>query len=57
MPKFKIEVEEILQRIIEVEAESEEEAFDLVEEQYNKAEIVLTENDFILYEIRPFSND
>lgn len=47
MKTFKIEVKEILSRIIEVKAENEEEALNHIQEQYQEEEIVLDSNDFI----------
>lgn len=44
MSKYQIEVEEILQKVVEVEADSLEEAINKVKEQYNNDEIEL---DFI----------
>lgn len=54
MPKFSIEIEEILQRVEEVEAKDIEEALEKVEEKYSKDEIVLDYNDFKGYEIREY---
>ncbi len=54
MKKFSIEIEEILQRVEEVEAKDIEEALEKVEEQYSKDEIVLDYNDFKGYEIREY---
>lgn len=54
LKEFEIEIEEILQRVVKVKATTEEEAYDIVEQQYKKAEIVLDAEDFICYEIRPF---
>ena len=44
--KYKVNVEELLSRIIEVEAENEEEAEEKVREMYMSAEIVLDASDF-----------
>lgn len=44
---YKIEITETLQRVVEVEAESENEAMDLVKEQYRNCDIVLDSTDFI----------
>lgn len=46
MKQFEIEIEEILQRAIKVEADSEEEAIRIVKEKYRNEEIVLDELDF-----------
>lgn len=45
MKQFEIEIEEILQRIIKVEADSKEEAIRIAEEKYKNEEIILDEND------------
>lgn len=46
MEKFKIEIEETLTKIVEVEATSKIEAYDKVYEQYHEEEIVLTSDDW-----------
>ena len=46
MKQFEIEIEEILQRVINVDADSEEEAIRIVKEKYRNEEIVLDELDF-----------
>lgn len=46
METFKIEIQELLTRVVEVQAENIQEAFTKVNEQYKKAEIVLDYNDF-----------
>ena len=47
MKTFKIEVQEFLSRVIEVEAESRDEAISKINVQYEKTEIVLDYNDFV----------
>lgn len=47
METFKIEVQEFLARVVEVEAENVSDAISKVKEQYRKTEIVLDYNDFI----------
>jgi len=54
MKKYKIEVEEILQRVIEVEAESFEEALEIIEKKYKKEKIVLDWEDFVDVSFRKF---
>lgn len=49
METFKIEIQELLARVVEVQADNIQEAFSNVNEQYKKAEIVLDYNDF--YEV------
>lgn len=43
---YKIEIEELLQRVIEIEAENVNEAIRIAKEKYRKEEYVLDENDF-----------
>lgn len=43
--KYKVNVEELLSRIVEVEADSDEEAEDKVREMYRNEEIVLDAED------------
>lgn len=45
--KYKVQITETLQRIIEVEASSESEAILYVKEKYKKEDIVLNETDYI----------
>lgn len=45
--KFTIEITETLQRIIEIEAESKEEAYDICKIKYRNEEIVLDAGDYI----------
>ena len=52
MKKFKIEVQEILQRVVEVEAETFDEALKIVNEKYSNEEIVLGSEDYIETDIR-----
>lgn len=47
MPTYKIEITETLQKQIEVEASSKEEAIKKTKEQYQNQEIVLNENDYV----------
>jgi len=47
MKTFKIEVKETLSRIIEVEADSIESAFSIVQDKYKVEEIVLDNDDFV----------
>lgn len=47
METFRIEIKETLSRIIEIEANSEEEAFSLVRNQYHNEVIVLDADDYI----------
>lgn len=54
---YQIEVSETLCRIVEVKAESEEEAIDIVEQQYKNEEIVLDASDYVEYEIKRFGGN
>lgn len=47
METFKVEVKETLSRIIEIQADSNEEALLRIEELYKKQEIVLDADDFV----------
>lgn len=51
MKKYKVEITETLQRIIEVQAQSANDAIELIRQKYKKEEIVLSENDYISTEI------
>ena len=46
MKKYNVQITEYLQRIITVEAESEEDAIAIVESEYDLAHIVLDYSDF-----------
>lgn len=46
METFKVEIQELLTRVVEVQAENIQDAFLKINEQYKKAEIVLDYNDF-----------
>ena len=47
MNKYKVEITEYLQKIVEVEADSADSAVSKVEDDYNKEKIVLDSSDFI----------
>ena len=49
--KYKVKVVETLSRIVEVEAENKDEAWDKVEAQWKASEIVLDADDFDGHEI------
>lgn len=57
MNKYNVEIEETLARIIEIEAENEDEAYMKVKKLYKKCEIVLTAEDFIDVEISVLDED
>ncbi len=46
MKEYEVEIEEVMQRRVKINAENEEEAIKLIKEKYNKEEIVLDYNDF-----------
>lgn len=52
MKTFKIEISETLSRVIEIEANSVDDAINIVVEKYKSEEIILDESDYIEYEIR-----
>lgn len=56
METFKIEVKETLSRIIEIEANSDDEAFSKIKELYKKEEIVLDAEDYINTEFLKFED-
>lgn len=47
METFKIEIQELLAKVVEIKADNAIEAISKVSEQYKKAEIVLDYNDFV----------
>ena len=47
MKCFEIEIKETLSRIIEVKANTEDEAFKIIRQQYNDEEIVLDSSDYV----------
>ena len=47
MKIYKVEIEETLNRIVEVDAENEDEAYMKVKEMYKNCEIVLMAEDFL----------
>lgn len=57
METFKIEIQEFLSRIIEVEAETKDEAIIKVRQLYRNEEIVLDSNDYVSTEIEVYENE
>ena len=51
METFKIEIKEFLSKIVEIEAKNVDEAISKVKEMYLEEEVILSENDFVTYEI------
>jgi hypothetical protein len=56
MKTYKIEVKETLSRIIEIDANSIDEALDDVKKIYKKEEIILNSDDFIEVEFVPHND-
>ena len=54
MNNYKIEIQEYLTRVIEIEAPSSEEAIDKAREMYRAEEIVLDSGDYVGTEIEEF---
>ncbi len=54
MKKYKIEITETLQRIIVIDALSEEDAIIKVKSEYSSERIILDSNDFVDVEITKF---
>ena len=52
---FNVEIEEVLQRIVKVEARDENEILKLVSKQYSQENIVLDENNYKGHELRVIS--
>lgn len=51
MPKFNVQVKEILRRVVEIEAETLEDAINIAEDMYQNEEIVLDADDFAYMKI------
>jgi hypothetical protein len=56
MAEFSIEIKEHLSRVVNVEANSLEDAIAEVSKRYKEEKIVLTDQDFVDYEIQPLEN-
>lgn len=54
---FKIEITETLQRIVEVEADSLNEAINKVDDDYDDCKINLDSGDFVEYKIHEYRED
>lgn len=57
MKTFEIETREILSRIIEIKANSKEEAIEKIEQMYKKEEIVLDYSDFLQVTFTEINSD
>lgn len=51
METFKVEIRDYLSKIIEIEAESQEEAISQVQQSYKSGEIILSSDDYVTTEI------
>lgn len=54
---FQIEIKEVLQKVVKVKANSLDEAFDIVQEKYDKEEYVLDYEDFKGVEFREYKDE
>ena len=54
---FEIEIEEVLQKVVKVKADSLDEAIDKVEEEYRNEIYVLDYNDFKGVEFREYKDE
>ena len=57
MKIYEIEIEEVLQKVVKVTADSLDEAIDKVEEEYRNEKYVLDYNDFKGVEFREFKDE
>jgi len=51
MMKYRVEITEILSRIVETDAESEDDAVEIVRQMYRNCDIVLDASDYVETEI------
>ena len=51
MTKYRIEVTEVLSRIVEIEAENEDDAVEIVRQMYRNCDLVLDTSDYVETEI------
>ena len=51
MTKYRIEVTEVLSRIVETDADNEEDAVEVVRQMYRNCELVLDSSDYVETEI------
>ena len=57
MKIYEIEIEEVLQKVVKVKADSLDDAIDKVEEEYRNVKYVLDYNDFKGVEFREFKDE
>ena len=51
MTKYRIEVTEVLSRIVEIEADNEDDAVEMVRQMYRNCDLVLDASDYVETEI------
>ncbi|MBO6287035.1 MAG: DpnD/PcfM family protein [Prevotella sp.] len=51
MKKFRIEITEVLSRIVEIEAENEDDAVETVWQMYRNCDVILDASDYVETEI------
>ena len=51
MTKYRIEVTEVLSRIVEIEAENEDDAIEMMRQMYRNCDLVLDDSDYVETEI------
>lgn len=54
MKTFKLEIQEVLSKVIEIEAETLSDALDIAHDMYNSGEIVLDASDFVTKTIEEY---
>lgn len=57
MEKYEVEIKEELSRVVDIEAESYEQALKIAEAKYGSGEIVLDENDYKGVEINLYDEE
>ena len=57
MKTYRFEIQEVQSRIIEIEANNEDEAYQKIKNMYRKEEIILNSSDFVETEIKKFENE
>jgi hypothetical protein len=55
--EYKIEIEEILQRVVKIEANSLEEAINIAQERYSNEKYILDYNDYKNTEFREYKDE
>lgn len=54
MQTFKLEIQEVLSKVIEIEAETLSDAIDIAHDMYNAEEIILDASDFVANTIEEY---